>query len=180
MIQKRIAMILALQIAIGLLFVALTATGQQSRQRGELEILTDKPAAPHFRLPDTLDGMHDLGDYRGKAIIVNFWATWCIPCRREMPSMQSAWEQLQDRDVMLLGINWGDSEDSIERFFANLHVDFPILMDKDKSVTTEWGVRGLPTTYVVDPQGRLVYRIVGERHWDEPELMQRVLDLHQD
>lgn len=159
-------------------FASTHAAARESPRHGELETLSDKPAAPEFRLSDPKGRMHALSDFRGKVLVVNFWAVWCRPCREEMPAMQRAWEQLRDQDVVFLGINWGDYEDSIERFFTYLEtdVDFLILMDQDKSVTTEWGVKGLPTTYVIDPQGRMVYRVVGERDWDEPELMQLVLD----
>ncbi len=88
--------------------------------------------------------------------------------------MQRAWEQLRAEDIMMLAINVGEDEDTIFRFTANYPVEFPLLMDLDSKVTGEWPVRGLPTTFVVDPQGRLVYRAIGGREWDDAELLQAV------
>ena len=74
----------------------------------------------------------------------------------------------------MLGINVGENEDTIFQFTADYPVDFPLLMDIDSAVTGEWPVRGLPTTYVVDPDGRLVYQAIGSREWDDPDLLDKV------
>ena len=136
--------------------------------------LPDKPKGPDFELNDIEGVTHRLSDYRGKVLIINFWATWCPPCRAEMPSMQRAWEKLQQEDIVMLAIDVGEDEDTIFQFTANYPVDFPLLMDRDSAVVTKWPVRGLPTTFVVDPQGRLVYRAIGGREWDDAELMAQV------
>jgi peroxiredoxin len=172
MIQQRSITGLIFWLSLSLL-VTTHAVGQQP----QLETLSDKPLAPELRLPNRQGQWQSLSDWRGHVVVVNFWATWCRPCREEMPAMQRAWEQLQDQGVIFLGINWGDHEDSMRRFFEHITVDFPILVDEDRTATAEWGIVGLPTTYVIDPQGRQVYRVIGERDWDEPELMQKVLDL---
>lgn len=133
--------------------------------------LEDAPEAADFSLKD-LDGKeHRLSEYRGKVVIVNFWATWCPPCREEMPSMQRAWEQLKQEGVLMLGVDVGEDEDTIFQFTANYPVDFPMLLDRDTKVLEQWPVRGLPTTFIVDPDGRIVYQAIGGREWDDPELM---------
>ncbi len=140
--------------------------------------LPDKPLAPAFSLHD-LDGKtHQLSDYLGKPVIVNFWATWCPPCREEMPSMQRAWNLIQDEAVML-AINVGENEDKVFPFLGLYPVDFPILFDSDSSVLKAWPVQGLPTTFVVDPQGRIVYRAIGGRNWDNAEILQKIMALLQ-
>jgi len=137
----------------------------------------ERPPAPDFALED-LDGkVHRLSDLRGKPVIVNFWATWCPPCREEMPSMQRAWERLEPAGVVLLAINVGEDPDRVFQFTANYPVEFPLLFDRDSAVSGEWPMRGLPSTFVVDPEGRIVYRAIGGREWDDPELLQPVLDL---
>ena len=88
--------------------------------------------------------------------------------------MQRAWETLQGEGVMMLAINVGEDEDTIFQFTANYPVEFPLLMDLDSTTIEDWPVRGLPTTFVVDPEGRLVYRAIGGREWDEPELLAKV------
>ena len=158
---------------VGLLVLLTSLTLAQDAGRGFTR-LAETPPAPDFELSDLDGDRHRLSDYRGRVVIVNFWATWCPPCRAEMPSMQSAWEQLEDEGVMMLGIDVGEDEDTIFQFTADYPVDFPLLLDLDSRVTAEWPVRGLPTTFVVDPQGRIVYRAIGSREWDDPELLSQV------
>lgn len=136
--------------------------------------LEPRPEAPDFTLVD-LDGMtHRLADLRGRPVIVNFWATWCPPCRDELPSMERAWAQLRDEGIALLAINVGEDEATVFPFTANYPVSFPLLLDLDGAVIGAWPVRGLPTTFVVDPQGRIAYRAIGGRAWDDPELLRPV------
>lgn len=91
--------------------------------------------------------------------------------------MQRAWEVLKEKGVMMLAINVGEDEDMIFPFTAEYPVEFPLLMDLDSSVTQQWGVRGLPTTYVVNPDGEIVYRAVGGRDWDSDMMLNPILDL---
>jgi len=136
--------------------------------------LEPRPEAPDFTLVD-LDGMtHRLADLRGRPVIVNFWATWCPPCRDELPSMERAWAQLRDEGIALLAINVGEDEATVFPFTANYPVSFPLLLDLDGAVIGAWPVRGLPTTFVVDPQGRIAYRAIGGRAWDDPQLLRPV------
>ena len=141
--------------------------------------LDDAPSPPDFLLNDLDGNQYQLSDYRGQVVIINFWATWCPPCRDEMPSMQRAWEQLEKEGIFMLGINVGEDEDTIFQFTADYPVEFPLLMDSDSSVINQWPVRGLPTTFVVDPNGQIVYRAIGGREWDEPELLALVKALKQ-
>lgn len=141
--------------------------------------LPDAPAAPDFVLKDMDGNQYQLSDYRGQVVIINFWATWCPPCRDEMPSMQSAWEQLEQEGIYMLGINVGEDEDTIFQFTADYPVEFPLLMDSDSSVINQWPVRGVPTTFVVDPKGQIIYRAIGGREWDDPVLLELVKALKQ-
>jgi len=137
----------------------------------------DRPLAPDFALHDLEDEIHRLSDLRGRPVIVNFWATWCPPCREEMPSLQRAWERLQSEGVSLLAVDVGEDPDTLFQFTGSYPVEFPILLDRDSKVSGAWPIRGLPTTFVIDPQGRIAYRAIGGREWDDPELLQPVLDL---
>jgi peroxiredoxin len=136
-----------------------------------------KPMAPDFSLVDLEGRTHRLGDYLGHVLIVNFWATWCPPCRDEMPSLNIAWERLRGAGVEVLAINVGEDEDSVFTFTATYPVGFPLLLDSDASVVERWPVLGLPTTFVVDKQGRLIYRAVGARAWDDPEILALIRQL---
>ena len=152
----------------------------EAQQAGRgLTKLADTPQAPEFVLRDLDGNQHRLSDYRGQVVIINFWATWCPPCREEMPSMQHAWESLKNDGIHMLAINVGEDEDTIFQFTANYPVDFPLLMDSDSGVINQWPVRGLPTTFVVDPKGRISYRAIGGREWDDPALLSLVRALKQ-
>jgi len=139
--------------------------------------VSPRTKAPAFSLFDIDGKKHRLKNYRGKVVIINFWATWCPPCRLEIPSMQRAWKKLKNKNVAMLAINIGENDDTIFTFSAEYEMDFPILMDKDSRVIRSWPVSALPTTYVVDRKGRLAYRAIGDRQWDNKELIKLILDL---
>jgi thiol-disulfide isomerase/thioredoxin len=133
-----------------------------------------KPAKPakNFALPD-LDGKrHTLSDYRGKVVLVNFWATWCPPCRREMPSMERLTQRLKGQPFAILAINQQEDADQVFVFTGQLEPapTFPILFDRDSKVSHAWGVLGLPASFIVDKRGRVVYRAMGGRDFDHPEI----------
>lgn len=135
------------------------------------------PPAADFSLTDIDERRHTLSGYRGKVVIVNFWATWCPPCRFELPSMDRAWQRLKDKDVVMLGINVGEDAETIFTFTSDYPVTFPLLMDRDSSVLQKYPVIGLPTTFIISPEGKLVYKAIGTREWDADEVIQKVLEL---
>ena len=119
--------------------------------------------APDFTL-DTLDGTKvTLSDLRGKIVVINLWATWCTPCRAEMPALENAYEQYEDSGVVILGLNVTnqDSEKDIPPFVKEFGLTFPILLDRDGSVSALYQLRGLPTTYFVNREGIIRTVVVG-------------------
>ena len=164
-------------LSLFILVVSLPSIAQQAGKG--LTQLPDRPQAPDFVLADIDGNQYRLSDYRGQVVIINFWATWCPPCRAEMPSMQRAWQQLEKDGILMLGINVGEDEDTIFQFTANYPVEFPLLMDQDSRVINQWPVRGLPTTFVVSPEGKITYRAIGGREWDDPDLLAMVRALQQ-
>lgn len=130
----------------------------------------DQPMAEDFTL-ETLDGTSvGLGDYRDKFVLLNFWATWCAPCRKEMPALDNLNKKLNHAGLEVIGVHVGPSLDSIKRFLEQVPVEFTILVDLNMKLSN-WGVLGLPTTFLVSPEGRIVYRAVGEREWDSAEMI---------
>ncbi len=130
-----------------------------------------RPAASDFSLVDVDGKQHRLSDYRGKVVAVNFWATWCPPCLREMPSMQRLWDKLKETDFVILAIDVGEDDETVFSFTVALDtpLEFPLLLDREGTIVTQWPVLGLPTTFIIDKQGRMAYRAVGGREWDHPD-----------
>lgn len=141
------------------------------------EDVADRPIAPDFSLLNLDDEPVALSDFKGKVVIVNFWATWCPPCRYEMPSMQRAWEKLQEKDVMMLAVHVGGKSDKIWAFVGDYEITFPVLIDPKSKTADAWPLKGLPTTFVIDPKGRIAYRAIGGREWDDEELLKTVYAL---
>ena len=129
-------------------------------------------AAADFSLPD-LDGeTHALSDFRGKVVMLNFWATWCPPCRREMPSMQRLYEKYREHGLVVVAVNQFEDPDLVFEFTGRLSLEptFPILFDRESRVSEQYKVKGLPTTYLLDKQGRIRFRAIGGREFDHPEV----------
>lgn len=143
----------------------------------ELEAPAEARAAPEFSYPDLAGDIHTLADYQDKVVVVNFWATWCPPCIKEMPSLQSAADQLKADDIHVLGINIGDDKEAIEDFLELTPVDFPLLMDEDMNSMAEWSLKGLPTTHILNPAGQIAFTVLGDREWDEPALLDQIRSL---
>ena len=163
-----------------IIFLAVFPSGTSIQSAIAKELLhevKERPIAADFSLQDIDDNTHSLAAYKGKVVIVNFWATWCPPCRFELPAMEKAYQKLKENDVVMLGINVGEDADTIFSFTADYPVSFPLLLDRDSRVTQAYPVVGLPTTFVINPDGKIIYRAVGTREWDEQALIKKVLAL---
>lgn len=136
----------------------------------ELTRLETPLPATDFTLRDMDGNEHSLADYRGKVVMLNFWATWCPPCRREIPSMESIYQDLQKEGFMVLAVNEFEDPDHVFAYTGQLSVfpSFPILFDSDSKVSQYYQVKGLPTTLLINKQGQIVYRAVGGRDFDHP------------
>ncbi len=130
-------------------------------------------AGASFTLQDTDEETHALADYRGKVILLNFWATWCPPCRREIPSMERLYQLLREDGFVVLAVNQWEDPDHVFAYLGQLEADpsFPILFDPESEVAKAYGVKGLPTTFLLDKDGKVRYRAVGGREFDHPEVV---------
>jgi len=108
-------------------------------------------------------------DLKGKVVVLNFWATWCGPCKEEMPALDRLRRQFDARDLVVLTITTDQQRDSIQAFLTSLGLSLPVLLDESRNVSDSYLVRGLPTTFGLARDGRLVGRAVGPRAWDGPE-----------
>jgi len=173
---RRIAKLL---VGVSAILFALMAGAAEPKQ--SLTVVADRPEARDFTLKD-LDGKNwRLSGLRGKVVLINFWATWCPPCRRELPSLERLWRLLGSESFVVLAIDVGEDADTVFAFTGMLEPapTFPILLDRDSAVLGNWPVKGLPTTFVVDKKGRIVYRAVGGREFDAPELVGQLRGLLQ-
>lgn len=123
-------------------------------------------SAPDFTL-QTLDGKEaKLSDFRGKPVFVNFWATWCPPCRAEMPDMQELYDNM---DIEVLAVNMTDtesSEDGVASFAADMELTFPVLMDTEGTVSDKYNVKAYPTSYMVDAEGKISHVAYGAMNYN--------------
>jgi len=134
-------------------------------------------ATPPLALQD-LDGRsHRLEDYRGKVVLVNFWATWCDPCRAEMPAMNKLRASLAGRPFAVLAVNLAESESRIRRFMEQVPLDFPVLLDRDSGAAKAWKARVLPVSFVLDAGGRIRYSALGEIDWAQDGVRKTILAL---
>jgi peroxiredoxin len=134
-------------------------------------------AAPDFSYQDMDGNSHTLADYQGKVVVINFWATWCPPCIKEMPSLQTAWEQLREDDIPVLGVNLGDSKEAIAGFLELTPVEFPLLLDENMDSMAQWSLKGLPTTHILNGDGQIAFTVLGDREWHTPEILQQIRSL---
>jgi len=109
-----------------------------------------------------------LSETKGHWVFVHFWASWCGPCRKEMPAIQKMWNKLEKEGLKMALINTAEDEDTIFNFLGIYAPDIRALMDADGLVTEEWKPRGLPATYLVDPDGKVRYQALGGREWHKP------------
>jgi len=135
--------------------------------------------APTLRLKDLGGTAHDLAQLKGRVVLVNFWATWCPPCRREMPSMERLSQALKGEAFSVLAVDVGEDADTIDAFTSQFDAapTFPILLDTKSRVMQAWKVAGLPTTFLVDRQGRVVASAIGGREFDHPEMVEMIRGL---
>ncbi len=131
-------------------------------------------AAPAFKLARLGGGEIALRELRGKVVLVNLWATWCAPCEQEMPAMQRLYTRLAPRGFELVAISVDDEEEPVARFRDRLGLTFPIALDRDKRAARDYQSLRYPESFLIDREGTLVARYIGERDWDAPEYVSRI------
>lgn len=155
-----------LTLSAVLIMLATTPAAATDLPQGVIPVAA-KPAPP-LQL-DNLDGeAYDLENMQGRWRFVHFWASWCGPCRKEMPAIQNMAAILQPEGLRLAVINTAEDEDTVFSFLSAHAPHLRPLMDRDGQVTEKWQPRGLPATYLVDPDGQVRFQALGGRDWDIP------------
>ena len=127
-------------------------------------------AAPDFSLPSLKRNSARLADYKGKVVFLNFWATWCPPCRKEMPSMEDLYKRLQGREFEMLAVSIDTGgEDVVREFVTESGMTFPVLLDPKNELSRLYGLTGVPETYIIDKDGVVALKIIGSRDWMRKE-----------
>ena len=138
---------------------------------GVVELKEGQPA-PALTLSTLDGGRTSVADYRGKLVVLNFWATWCPPCTLEMPSLEALWRRYRDRGLVVIGVSVdrGAPRALLEPYVRNLKLTFPILLDPDSKTSDRWRVTALPATFLVRPGGEVAGMATGAREWTSDEM----------
>jgi cytochrome c biogenesis protein CcmG, thiol:disulfide interchange protein DsbE len=161
---------------LGLLVVFAALGGLPARAGSDLKPWTDGPA-PQLSLRDLTGQPVNLADFRGKVVLVNFWATRCAPCIEELPSMQRVQDKLGRDGFKVLAVNYQEGRARIDDFLKKRPLKLTILRDHDGSARTGWGVRGFPTSFVIDTDQRIRYTVTGGVDWSSPKVESQIREL---
>lgn len=155
---------------------AATAWPLASRAQGRgMSAVPGTPPAPPLRLPDADGKTVDLAAFRGKVVLINFWATWCPPCRQELPSLDRLKKRFAADAFEIFAVNVGEDPETVFDFAGN--PGYRMLFDRDAKAMAAWPAKGIPTTLLVDRQGRLAYRAVGGREFDDAGIVALIEEL---
>ena len=149
-----------------------SAAREQPKLGYRMSELSSPVTAPGFILEDMDEETFNFNQLRGKVVVLNFWATWCPPCVREMPSLERLYQKFKDKDFTVIAINQMEDGDTVFAFTGQLPVDptFTVLFDKTSNTSRQYRVNGLPTTYLIDKKGMIRYRAIGGREFDHPKI----------
>lgn len=142
-------------IILSILVIAIGYTIYATATKDEVDILKEGDDAPDFTLVDMNGVQHKLSDYKGKGVFLNFWGTWCKPCEKEMPAIENQYQVYKDQGVQVLAVNIAQSDFEVNKFIKQRNLHFPVVIDKTKSVMTQYNIDPLPTTILISPEGKI-------------------------
>lgn len=162
---------------IFLLLFILSGTAHAAKPLADLLVVHEaaRHDAPVFEIENLAGGKTGLEDYKGKIVLLNFWATWCMPCRAEMPGMETIWQKYKDQGLVIAAVSVDEgSRGRIETFSKLFDLSLPILLDPESKVSDLYKVSNMPTSFLIDRDGKIISRIVGTDDWTSPEAIQLV------
>ncbi len=184
--RSKVAIVLLIVICIVFAYFYLSYMEEKGREDLDYETLyfslgiqrIDPPQKTEDFTLRTLEGERvSLKDYRGKVIFLNFWATWCGPCRMEMPSMEKLWQDFKEENFLILAVNIQEESKLVSSFMKEMNLSFPVLLDEKGSVARSYGIRGIPTTFFLNSEGETIGTAVGERDWASEESFRLIREL---
>jgi thiol-disulfide isomerase/thioredoxin len=134
--------------------------------RARISVLRAKTPAPDFTASRPEGGQVRLSGLRGKAVFLNFWATWCPPCRAEIPSMEALYQRFRGKDLEFLAVDIQENPQDVSAFLREYGVSFPAALDSTGRISAGYGIRGIPTTFIIDREGNIIASAVGGRDWN--------------
>jgi len=138
----------------------------------------ERHAAPAFTIENLRGGDVTLADYKGKLVLLNFWATWCAPCLKEMPSMEKLWQKYKEQGLVVVAVSVDEGyKKRIQTFLKLYDLSFPVLLDPESEVSDLYKVSGIPASFLIDRNGKIISRLVGEADWFSDDAIQLVEDL---
>lgn len=152
-----------------LCYLLLLSSSVVVAQESLMTAISPSQKASNFTLASPDGKMISLNDYKGKYVLVNFWAHWCSPCIKEFPAMQKMYEQADKDNFEIIGIHAGPFNEQAAEFVNHFKISFPIVVDADTSLK-EWDIPALPMTYLINPQGEMIFKALGPREWNYEEL----------
>jgi peroxiredoxin len=166
--RKALVFVLAILPLFAISATATSITAEELREIG-LQPLKEGTQIVDFELQDLSGTSRRLSDFKGKVVFLNFWATWCGPCRFEMPSMQRLYQGLKAKGLEIVAVNLQEDRKSVQKFVDENGLGFPVLLDTTGRVGATYGARSIPTTYIVDRRGFVIAGTIGTREWDSGE-----------
>jgi peroxiredoxin len=173
---KRLFLFIIISFASALLF-------------GEDSSIQNKLASLGFQTPKTESMSRDftvedmngkkvkLSDFKGNVVLLNQWATWCPPCKKEMPSIQRLFEKMKGKSFTVMAVSVGEKKETVAGFLKSNKYSFPIFLDPTGNATADYGTGSIPTTYLIDKNGKILGRIVGGIEWDNPKIVSLINEL---
>lgn len=134
--------------------------------QARISLLRKRVPIEDFSLPLLSGGTQTLSGLKGKVVFLNFWATWCPPCQSEMPSMDSLYRRFRERGLEFLAVDIQEAQNSVEHFVSESKLSFPVALDESGRVSSIYGVRSIPTTFIIDRDGMIIATAMGGRNWD--------------
>lgn len=175
-LRKRSTVVLVLLIAISIVFLYLYLSYMKEKRVEKVDYgtlfsslgiqeITPPTEALDFTLKNLEGSEISLEDFEGKVVFLNFWATWCGPCREEMPSMEKLWQRFKEEAFVILAVDLREEKEEVNSFMKDYGLTFSVLLDSRGEVANNYGIRAIPTTFLIDSEGRIVGKALGARDW---------------